>query len=62
MYKFWYDYIKTKYGDSTKLRHTDTDSIIAPIMTEDFYKNIAGDVERWFDTLNYDENDKRLFQ
>ena len=31
-------------------------------MTEDFYKNIAGDVERWFDKLNYDENDKRLFQ
>ena len=28
-------------------------------MTEDFYRNIAGDVERWFDTSNYDENDKR---
>ena len=59
MYKFWYDQIKTKYGDSTELRHTDTDSIIAPIMTEDFYRNIAGDVERWFDTSNYDENDER---
>ena len=28
-------------------------------MTEDFYRDIAGDVERWFDTSNYDENDKR---
>ena len=28
-------------------------------MTEDFYRNIAGDIERWFDTPNYDENDKR---
>ena len=28
-------------------------------MTEDFYRDIAGDVERWFDTSNYDEKDKR---
>ena len=28
-------------------------------MREDFYIDIAGDVERWFDTSNYDENDKR---
>ena len=28
-------------------------------MTEDIYRNIAGDVERWFDTSNYDENDER---
>ena len=27
--------------------------------TEDFYKGIAGDVERSFDTSNYDEKDKR---
>ena len=29
------------------------------IKTEDFYKDIAGDVERWFDTSNYAEKDKR---
>ena len=29
------------------------------IKTEDFYKDIAGDVERWFDTSNYDKKDKR---
>ena len=28
--------------------------------TEDFYKDIADDVERWFDTSTFDENDKRL--
>ena len=28
-------------------------------MREDFYIDIAGDVERWFDTSNYDENYKR---
>ena len=25
-----------------------------------FYKDIANNVERWFDTSNYDENDERL--
>ena len=30
------------------------------IKTEDFYKDIVDDVERWFDTSNYDEKDKRL--
>ena len=31
------------------------------IKTEDFYKGIAGDVERWFDPSNYDEKDKIPF-
>ena len=37
----------------------DPDSFIINIKTEDFYKDIANDVERWFDTSNYDKNDKR---
>ena len=52
MYEFWYDYIKPKYGD--------TDSFVIHIITEDFYEDIAGNVERWFDISNYDENDERL--
>ena len=35
-----------------------TDSFVIYIETKDFYKDIAGDVEIWFDTYNYDENDK----
>ena len=58
-YKFWYYYIKPKYGDRAKLCYTDTDSFIIHIFTEDFFEDIADDVERWFDTSNYDENDKR---
>ena len=27
--------------------------------TEDFFEDISNDVERWFDTSNYDKNDKR---
>ena len=58
MYKFQYDYIKSKYGDRAKLFYTDTDSFIIYIITEDFYEDIANDVQRWFDRSNYEENDK----
>ena len=61
MYEFWYDYIKPKYGDKARLCYMDTDSFVMHIKTEDFYKDIAGDVERWFDILNYNEMDKRPF-
>ena len=33
----------------------DTDSFIMHIKTEDFYKDIADDVEKRFDTSNYDD-------
>ena len=59
MYEFWYDYIKPKYGDKARLCYTDTDSFVIYIKTEDFYKDIADNVERWFDTSNYYEEDKR---
>ena len=59
MYKFWYDYLKPNYNDKEKLCYMDTDSFIIDIKTEDFYEDIVNDVERWFDTSNYDKNDKR---
>ena len=37
----------------------DTDSFVIYIKTEYFYKDIANDVERWFDTSDYDKNDER---
>ena len=58
MYKFWYKYIKPKYGDNARLCYMDPDSFIINIKTEDFYKDIANDVERWFDTSNYDKIDE----
>ena len=60
MYEFWYDYIKPKYGEKARLCYMDTDGSIIHIKTEDFYEDVANDVEKWFDTSNYDENDKRL--
>ena len=59
MYEFWYDYISPKYRNKEKLCYTDTDSFIINIKTEDFFEDISNDVEKWFDTSNYDKNDKR---
>ena len=56
MYDFHYDYIKPKYGNNAKLLFTDTDSLFYEIQTEDFYKDIAGDVNKRFDTSDYPEN------
>ena len=54
MYEFWYDYMKPKYNDNVKLCYMDTDSFIMNIKTEDFYNDIANDVEKRFDTSNYE--------
>ena len=59
MYNFWYDYFKPKYGDRAELCYTNTDSFIIYIITEDFFEDISNDVEKWFDTSNYDKNEKR---
>ena len=51
--EYWYDDMKIKYGDNVKLCYMDTDSFIMNIKTEDFYKDIANDVEKKYDTSNY---------
>ena len=62
MYEFWSDYIKPKYKDKAKLCYMDTDSFVINIFTKDFFEGINNDVERWFDTSNYDKKDKRPLQ
>ena len=54
MYEFWYNYMKPKYGNNVKLCYMDTDSFIMNIKTEDFYKDIANDVQKRFDMSNYE--------
>ena len=56
MFDFHYNYIKSKYADKAKLLFTDTDSLMYEIETEDFYKDISGDVKDRFDTSDYPEN------
>ena len=58
MYEFWYDYIKPKYQKNVKICYMDTDSFIIHIKTEDFYKDIADYIKKWFETSNYSENAK----
>ena len=53
MYEFHYDYMLPKYGSNIKLCYMDTDSFVYDIETENFYKDIAGDVETRFDTSGY---------
>ena len=62
MYEFWYDYVKPKYKEKAKLCYMDTDCFVIIIFTETFFEDINNDVERWFDTSNYDKNDKRPLQ
>ena len=59
MFEFWYDYLKPMYGDKIRLCYTHTDSFIMYIKTNDFYKDISADVKKWFDTSNFNKNDKR---
>ena len=56
MYKFWYDFMKPKYDNDVKLCYMDRDSFIMNIKTNDFYEDIANDVENRFDTSNYEVN------
>ena len=45
MYEFWYDCVKQKYGEQTKLRYLNTDRFIVYIKIEDIYVEIAKDIE-----------------
>ena len=60
MYKFHYDYMVPKYDlEKLKLSYMDTDSLVYDIKTEDFYEDIANDVEARFDTSGYSKTDFR---
>lgn len=53
MYNFHYKYIKPKNGNNASRLFTDTDSLCYEIKTQDFYKDISGDVGDKFNTSNY---------
>ena len=53
MYDYWYNEMKPKYKDEIRLCYMDMDSFIMYIKTENFYKDIADDVERTYDASNY---------
>ena len=60
MYGFHYDCMLPRDGgDSLQLCYMNTDIFVYHITTEEFYKDIAGDVEARIDTSQYSEKDKR---
>ena len=59
MYGFYYDYLKVKFKDKIKLCYMNTDSFVIHVGAEDYYKDIADDVYKQFDTSNYDKNDEK---
>ena len=62
MYEFWYDYLRPMYKDQIELCYMDTDSFIIYVETDDFYKDISSDVNKWFDTSNYSKDINRTLE
>ena len=56
MYEFHYDYMVPKYGENLTPCYIDTDSLVYHIKTNDFYVDIADDVQTRFDTSGYCPN------
>ena len=53
MYKFHYEYMKPKLNKGLQLCYMDTDSLVYHIKTENFYADIANDLEERFDNTGY---------
>ena len=54
MYEFMYDYVKPKYGEKSKFCYMDRYIITVYIKTEVIWSDIAKDVEKVFNTSNYE--------
>ena len=52
MFSFQYEYVKKKW-EKAEVLYSDTDSLVLKIETDDFFKDISGDVAEWFDTNDY---------
>ena len=59
MYEFHYDYMRPKYGSKARLCYMDTNSFVYEVEAEDFYRDIAKDVEKRSDTSGYSKDDNR---
>jgi len=55
MYRFYYDYLKPKYGNKCTLLFTDTDSFCCHIETQDLHQDMSQNLDL-FDTSNFDKD------
>ena len=51
--------MRPRYGGKVRLYYMDTDSFLYKIETEDFYRDIAKDVVKRFDTTGYSKDENR---
>jgi hypothetical protein len=58
MFKFVYEYLKPKFNNNVEIIQTDTDGLLLQIKTKDFYDDIKPDIDEWFDTSNFNINNK----
>ena len=57
MYKLYYKYLKTKYGNNANFLFTDTDSLVYETKTDDVYEEFYEN-KNLFDVSGYPENSK----
>ena len=57
MYEFHYDYIKSKYGNNSRLLFTETDNLMYEIKTKDVDEDFSS-IEEMFDFSNCSTNSK----
>lgn len=55
IYDFYYNHLKSVYGERCKLLYTDTDSLIINVETANFYEDMKAHIDK-FDTSNYTPN------
>ena len=55
MFSFQYEYVKKKW-EKVEVLYSDTDSLVLNIETDDFFKDISGDVVEWFNTNDFPED------
>ena len=65
MYNFYYDQIKNKYGNNSRLLFTDTDRLQYEIKTEDVYKGFSNnkgmcDFKNYLTMSKYYDNSNKL--
>ena len=53
MYEFHYDYMRPKYAGKISLCYMYIDGFVYEIEAKDFYRDIAKDVKKRFDTIGY---------
>ena len=54
MHDLWCDYVKPKNDENAKLCYMDTNNFIFYVKTGHIYKDITEDVEKKFDTSNFE--------